>query len=339
MRIVADVAEYLVQGARELIEGGRYQDLSSFVAASMENQLTLEGTPFGTGAQSSVRAPARVKPSGEPSMLPLRGLELPAKEVPTLESRSRPGDTPVEQWLWGYINRVLPVKVAVRLLANRLGPARSLVPLHLFKAEAAETARVLGLRLMSNDDEHGRRRGERLSEGLPVAEDEDASLSRYASNFVGYERKRDGVFFGGLFELKLGDAGEVRGELGVGLTEAGLCFAQIANPILDNWDTSSSLSEEEIEFYLSHIRASVPGEAFAIELILTLMSEGVDTRGKLSEQVTKRLELEWTDTVASIQVAGATARMSELGLVDRMRDGQGVVYRISERGSSWLLEQ
>lgn len=335
MRVVADVPEYLVERVRQLVAKGTYGSLSSFVVASIESQLTLEESPLGVGYAATLGAqPGLVVPAV--SMHQLAGLELPSDELPTLESPSRPEEMPVEQWPWGYMNRLLPVKFTVRLLANMVSSVEPSVPLDAFRVAAADAARVFGMWLMTNDDKQGHRRGERLSEGFPIGEAEEASLRRYGNNFVGYERKRDGALFGALFELKLANVERIHGKLSVGLTEEGLRCAQIANPVLDNSDLSSSLSGEEIEFYLDHIRAKVPGEVFAFQLSLKLIAEGVDTRQKLTKEVKSRVPLDWADSVAGIQVAGTTARMTELGLVDRDRHGQRVAYRISERGSNWL---
>jgi len=136
--------------------------------------------------------------------------------------------------------------------------------------------------------------------------------------------------------LKFGNAEVVGRALSVGLTEAGLEFARISNPVLDDSDLSSSLSEEEIEFYLEHIRARVPGEVYAFELILSLIAEGVNGREELNEQIKKRVPLDWTDAVVNTQRAGAMARMYELGLIEKSREGLRVEYGVSERGIRWL---
>jgi len=334
--ILADVPEYVVERARKFIGKGRYKDLSSFVTVSMENQLALEERE---SAEQVLTLPGEQEPVGRPSErgLPLAAdLSIAQGERPTLAYPTRPGDTLAEQWPWGQINKILPIKFTVRLLANEISEVEPLVPLDVFRMEAARKARVFGRSLAKNDAKYKRRWGERLSAGFPVGKDEESSLNRYASHFVGYERKRDGALFGALFELKFGNAEVVGRTLSVGLTDAGLEFARIHNPMFDNSDLSSSLSEEEIALYLEHIRARVPGEVYAFELILGLIAEGVNGREELNEQIQKRVPLDWTDAVVNTQRAGAMARMFQLGLLRREREGARVKYDLTEKGVRWL---
>lgn len=339
MRIVVDLPEYLVERARRLIANEKYRDLSSFVAASMENQLTLEERAYATEplAPSELQEqPALVSRISKP--MPL-GVEAPRERLPTVAYGSRPNPQPVAQWPWGQINKLLPVKFTVRLLANQLSDAEPVVPLDHFKLEAAQRARSFGLWLAGNDKKYGRRRDERLSAGFPIGRVPDTSLNRYATHFVGYERKSDKALFGALFELKLGNAEVVGTKLSVGLTEAGIQFATIPNPVLDNSDLSSSLGNDEIGFYLEHIRARVPGEAYAFELILGLLTEGVNGREGLNERIRNRVGLDWTHAVVNTQRTGAMARMYELGLIDKTRHGLKVKYGITDRGMSWLTNR
>ncbi|TKJ28274.1 MAG: hypothetical protein CEE40_11930 [Chloroflexi bacterium B3_Chlor] len=334
-----DVPEYLIERARGLIANEKYRDLSSFVAASMENQLTLEERTYATEPLTTSEVqeePALVSRISKPTRL---GVEPPRERLPTVEYGSRPNPGPVEQWPWGQINKLLPVKFTVRLLANQLSDAEPVVPLDHFKLEAAQRARSFGLWLAGNDKKYGRRRDERLSAGFPIGRVPETSLNRYATHFVGHERKNDKALFGALFELKLGNAEVVGTKLSVGLTEAGVQFATIPNPVLDNSDLSSSLGNDEIGFYLEHIRARVPGEAYAFELILGLLAEGVNGREGLNERVRNRVGLDWTDAVVNMQRTGTMARMYELGLIEKTRDGLRVKYGITDRGMSWLTNR
>lgn len=336
MRIVVDVPEYLVERARRLIAREEYRDLSSFVAASMENQLTLEETPQATEPLTPTEVQEEVALVSRMSKPVGLGFEPPRHEPPTLAYHSRPGREPVDQWPWGQINKLLPVKLAVRLLANQVSDIEPAIPLDLFRMNAAQRARILGLWLMRNDKKFGRRRDERLSAGFPTGGVEESSLNRYATHFVGYERKKDKALFGALFELMFANAKVVGTKLSVGLTKAGLQFAKIPSPVLDNADLSSSLGEEEIEFYLKHIQARVPGDVYAFGLILGLVAEGVNRREELNERVRSKVGLDWTDAVVNTQRAGTMARMYELGLFRKIRDGLKVEYQVTELGMSWL---
>ena len=336
MRVIVDVPEYLVERARKLIEKGTYRDLSSFVTASIESQLALEETESVDQVLTLAKELEPVQTRSHRQLLLAADLSIPRGERPTVAYPIRPGDTSAAQWPWGQINKILPIKFTLRLLANEVSEMEPLVPLDVFRMEAARKARDFGRWLAKNDAKYKRRWGERLSSGFPIGKDEESSLNRYASHFVGYQRKKDGALFGGLFELRFGNAEVVGRTLSVGLTDAGSEFAQMPNPVLDNSDLSSSLSEEEIALYLEHIRARVPGEAYAFELILHLISEGVSGREELNEQINRRVQLDWTEAVVNTQRAGATARLFELGLIDKRRHGLRVEYGVTERAMRWL---
>jgi hypothetical protein len=234
------------------------------------------------------------------------------------------------------MNKLLPLKVAVRLLASQASESNGVVPFEAFRIEAAMKARAVGSRLRRNDARAKRRWDERLSSGFPIGEDEGSSLNRYAGQFVGHRRKRDGEVSGGLFDMRFGNIEVIGGESYLGLTGAGLDFARLANPVLDLSDFSCPLGEEEVDFYLQHIRARVPGEVFAFELILNLIVQGVDGREGLNRSIADAGHLDWPESVVNTQRAGAMARMYDLGLLDKARDGVAVKYHATPRGLEFL---
>lgn len=338
MRIVVDVPEYLIDRARKLISSDRYRDLSSFIAASIENQLTLEERGAGPGTLLVTEPPEDPEAVSKASMPLQLALEFPSDGVPTLPYLSRPSKSPVHQWPWGQINKLLPVKFAVRLLAREVSNIEPVVPLEDFKDGAARKARILGQWLARNDAKYNRRWGERLSAGFPIGKGrkERASLNRYASHFVGSQRKKDNALFGALFELQLGSCQVEGTKLSVGLTEGGMEFARLPNPVFDNDDLSSPLGEEEAKFYLDHIRARVPGEVYAFTLILRLLADGVNGREELNQHIKDTVELPWSDKVVNTQRAGAMARMYDLDLIEKDREGLTVSYQPTPRGLDWL---
>lgn len=340
MRMVVDLPEYLIDRARKLIGSERYRDLSSFIAASMENQLTLEERARGPEALFLRETQKEPEAVSTPTIsLPL-ALEFPSDGVPTLPYRSRPSERAAHKWPWGQINKLLPVKFAVRLLARQVTTIEPVVPLDDFKEEAAHKARTLGLWLARNDAKYNRRWGERLSAGFPIGKGkkERASLNRYASQFIGSRRKKDDALFGALFELQFGSAGVEGTKLSVGLTEGGMEFARLRNPVLDDHDLSSALSDKEAEFYLEHIRARVPGETDAFTLILGLLADGVTRREELNDHIKDRVGLPWSGKVVNTQRAGAMARMYDLGLIDKTKDGLQVQYHLTDRAKGWLTD-
>lgn len=335
MRIVVDIPEYLVQRARQLIAAQTYRDLSSFVAASMENQLGLEARPLDEEPHgSSGRTPLRVIQSTPPRAFADK-LGLPSGEVPVLPYAHQQDGAEPAPWPWGQINKLLPVKFAVRLLANSVGDSEPFIPLDDFRETAAEMARVFGRRLRDLDEQLQHKWGNRLSAGFPISGRTQSSLDRYANHFVGSYRESDRRRFGALFELQLGAIRSDRTATFVGLTEAGAEFAKVRNPIMDNSDVSAPLGETEVDFYLRHIKERVPGEFHAFRLILGLIEGGVTGRADLTQEIKRRVDFDWTDTVAETYRAGSMSRMFDLDLLTKRKDGRTVEYGISDRGLDW----
>lgn len=335
MRIIIELPEYLVREARKLIAEGRYTDISSFIVASVENQLTLEKSDIEPGTvlmEAEVRGwKGGKRPSRTTGVSDEQG-DYSGVEVvgyPKWEGRGE------ENWLWGQINKVLPIKFVVRLLANELSSGGEPPLLEEFAKSAAAAARAFGLDLRRVDEREEHAWGERLSTAFPTSDKVDRALGRFGSQFVGYARG-DGEVSGALLELKFGNIIKGDGDIRIGLTRAGLKFAQLTNPVLDERDYSRPLSEEEIDFYLDHIIRRVPWEATAFRLILSILDEGVTGREEVNSEIGKRLAVGWSAAQVNTERAGTMARMFQLGLLDRERDGIRVEYRATERGMRWL---
>ncbi len=334
MRAIIELPEYLVREARKLIDEGRYSDLSSFIVASIENQLTLEKSDIerGTVLVEDIR---EWKGKGRPSLSPkisdgqrdYSGVQ--SVEYPEWKGRGE------EHWLWGQINKILPIKFATRLLANEVSITGELPLLEKFRNKAAAEARTFGLSLQEVDETEEHAWGEQLSTAFPISDKVDRALARFGSQFVGYVRG-DGEISGALVELKFGNVIGRDRDARIGLTRAGLKFAQLANPVLDERDYSRPLSEAEIDFYLDHIARRVPWEAAAFKVILRIINDGITGREEVNREISKRLAVKWTAAQVNTERAGTMARMFQLGLLDRERDGIRVDYRVTDRGMRWL---
>jgi Arc/MetJ-type ribon-helix-helix transcriptional regulator len=334
MRIILELPEYLVREARKLISEGRYSDISSFIVASVENQLTLEKSDMepGTLLVEGVREwKGKKRPSVTTEIYNARRDYSGVKRLgyPKWEGRGE------ERWLWGQINKILPIKFVARLLANELSGGGEPPLLEEFAKSAAAAARAFGLDLKRFDEREGHAWGERLSTAFPISDKVDKALGRFGSQFVGYVRG-DGEMSGALLELKLGNVMGQDKDIRIGLTAAGWKFAQLTNPVLDERDYSRPLSEEEIDFYLDHIIRRVPWEATAFRLILSILDEGVTGREEVNSEIGKRLAVGWSAAQANTERAGTMARMFQLRLLDRERDGIKVEYKVTERGMKWL---
>jgi hypothetical protein len=115
----------------------------------------------------------------------------------------------------------------------------------------------------------------------------------------------------------------------IGITKAGLEFAQLENPILDKNEYDFTLSEAEIDYYLRHVAEHVQGEYKAIKLIISIIKKGINRREDINEALIKYCP-EWSPAIRNTQRAGLMSRMFELKLLEREPDekGVGVTYKI-----------
>jgi hypothetical protein len=99
-------------------------------------------------------------------------------------------------------------------------------------------------------------------------------------------------------------------------------------------------SAQERAFLIAHILRSVPVEAFAYRVILQTVSDGQTS----PEQIDGALKVYLDDNRAenlsqsflASQRSGAVSRMSDLGLIERRREGVRVNYVVTEDGMTFL---
>jgi predicted transcriptional regulator with HTH domain len=126
----------------------------------------------------------------------------------------------------------------------------------------------------------------------------------------------------------------------IGLTEPGLNFAKLDNPVLDLVDFEKSFNEKEVDYYLDHISKNVKGEHSAVKWLLNKLSNGLKEREEINKELKKEFGQIWgaSDAVVNTQRAGLMARMFELGLIEKEKKGvgPGVIYKIADRGNKFL---
>jgi Arc/MetJ-type ribon-helix-helix transcriptional regulator len=334
MRIIVDLPEYLILQARELIREGRYSDISSFLVTSVENQLMLDKTDIEAGTVLVQGSESRRTPWRASIPLDMGYARADYSQAETVSVHGW-ADRGEGDWLWGQVNKMLPIKFAVRLLANEVTKTGRVPLLEQFDDKAAAMARVFGLSLKAVDEREERRPGAKLSTGFPISDKIDRAQQRFRSQFIG-QLAGNGKKSGALPELNLGNIIERNKHAVIGLTRWGLEFAALPNPVLDEGDYRLSLSDREIDFYLDHIRRRVPWEASAFALILSIVADGVGDREQVNRAIRDRLGVNWTRAETNTQRAGTMSRMFDLRLLSRARRGRRVEYRATERGESWL---
>ncbi|WP_379765274.1 hypothetical protein [Halorubrum trueperi] len=368
MKVVIEVPDSLVEQIRVAIESGEYDDAREFVTTAVENQLesgetnqqnaqTLEEAIATVGAEQSHEITAENESENGSDQKPQvdvqkaeresnpTGTSIGRRQYDEVETVPRPDTAQLDEGpLWGQYNRLFPVKLVVRCLANELervederAESSQWINLPQFENHVAEIARTVGKKVASHDERQGRKRGEKLAAGLPTGEDAEKSMDRFQTHFVG-RVEHGGNLTGAPPHLLLVNMQQEDGGT-IGLTEAGREFASLENPLLDGgFDASNSLSRAERRFYVSHVRDVRPEEHEAMEKVAQAIEEGDDRPTSLTERVAY-LNPNWSNSQAKTIRSGLTSRMYELGLVDRRRVGQrGTAYELTAEGDAFLNE-
>lgn len=250
-------------------------------------------------------------------------------------------EVPLERWLFGQYNKMLPAKATCRALIRLLADSPAGIPIDAAGAAIAEEAARLGDILAEHDQRHELRRRDGLATGFPsTGPNSDKSRLRYASQFVGAVNA-SGQLSGLPFGLKLVNGTGPRSARLL-LTKAGLQFALMPNPVLDGprSQPNERFSDDEIDFLVGHIRSSVPVEDLAYQSILRTILSGASTPKSVDEAlrvlVSEDAAQSVTEGYLSSQRSGAVSRMVDLGLVTRAPDGTRVSYLVTERARKYF---
>jgi hypothetical protein len=293
------------------------------------------------------RPQSPLEPAGVPPLFQLDGFpsEPPAglADLPA-DMWSNRTAVPLDRWMLGQYNRLLPAKVNSRALIRLfLDNPKSLEIEAAASAIAAEAAQ-LGDWLRMADAKLGLARDDALATAFPTAEEgAEKGRSRYANQFVVYQNGK-GELSGLMMDLKLINVQLVRKERRIVPTRVAWEFAAMRNPILDRDKESAfeKFSPEERAFLIAHIKQSVPVEEFAYRAILGAVQQGhtspdqIDTalRVHLDEGRANRL----SPSFLASQRSGAISRMSDLDLIERRREGVRVNYAATAAGMAFLVQ-
>lgn len=348
MRYLIDITSVQNDKVSNLIKKGRYQSIAAFINSAIENQLYLEESPPGVMADSVTQfhegsekqTDSYNKGSSGETYLVLLASDI--REVHTVRPPNEDRimlvagkNSDCRFWVWGQVNRIFPLKFSVRMLANLLKQNNTdTISLKSFKDITATNARSFGLKLVEFEKMKHAKRAERVSAGLPVGEEGFKSEARFKSHFLVTVRTADDsklVLDGALAKYLFANIEGVDKEEKIGITKAGLEFAQLENPIIDKSEYNFTLSDAEVDYYLRHVAEHVQGEYKAIKLIISLIKKGVNRREDINEALIKYCS-EWSPEIRNTQRAGLMSRMFELKLLERQPDekGVGVTYKISK---------
>lgn len=347
MRYVVDITQKQADDIENLINKGQYRSFAQFITTAIENQIYIEKSEI-SGEKFESRNKA-VRGVSQPDVIIRDGNKISILEI---KSQPKSVSMPAFQqlscfsqkfeeekcWLWGQTNKILPMKIGLRVLYAIIG-SEQWIELEEYRNKAADIAADFGTIIRKYEDKKSKMRDERISAGLPD-EKEFKSKVRYKSHFLAYMRK-DETLDGAMPYLRFANLNkDEKGKVLIGLTEPGLDFAKLDNPVLDLTDFEKSFNEKEVDFYLDHISKNVKGESSAIKWLLNKLANGLKEREEINQELKKELGQIWqaSDAVINTQRAGLMARMFELGLIgkDKKGAGPGIIYKITDRGKTFL---
>jgi hypothetical protein len=370
-----NLSERLFGSIRELVEKGLYQSLEGFLEVAAYNQLALERgvtphqlldrghregqhdpSPTPT-AEEAKPSPGATRPESKPrkskkgqrkrkgkkahareKVLALASPDVDVEAVlgrwATPDADTFPSPTvgeglPAGEHLWGQVNRLFALKLAcrwvVRAAAGRQWPS------YLAVAEGlADDAAMIGAVLEQWDAAADRKRDEVLATGLP-RRGNSASRDRFLSQYLARVTRGGEVQPGAVCRYALA----VCGADVVALTEQGLKFALMPNPILDQRQSASpaTLSVEEAEFLCQQIRERAEGEHADMRVVLNAVSGGEVTPTAVATAVRGSFPGEWSEVVFRTHLSGLIARLTDLRLLRRHWEGRNVQYCLAEADS------
>jgi hypothetical protein len=251
---------------------------------------------------------------------------------------------PLDRWVLGQYNRLLPAKVNARALVRLFLDSPKGLEIAGSAATVAVQAAVLGDYLRAVDAKHEIARDDALATAFPSAEEgADKGRNRYANQFVVYQNSR-GELSGLMVDLKLINVVQVRRERRIVPTRVAWELASLPNPLLDAVpdEPPDKFNAKEREFLTDHILRSVPVETFAYRVILEAVSNGHTSPEQIDAAMKSYLDGDRADTLSqsflASQRSGAVSRMSDLGLIQRRRDGVRVNYTATEDGLAFLKQ-
>jgi hypothetical protein len=282
-----------------------YDSLNEFVAGAIANQLNLLAATPGTLTKPEHGATNGATPRhvNMPDVTPVSGLPVP-------EERSEP--------LFVLTNRLAPIKVAVRVLANLCRDGKW-PPIATFHREAAAAARMVGLSLRAEDEKMGRTGYDRRWIGFPVGEDEVSAEARFITCFT-IQTTRSGGAFGPLAILGLANLSGGR----VGLTKAGITLAMLPSPLLGEVMCSGALSAQEIEVLRASLQ-SAPGESAAFDQFLAAVRESRGLQRHIDRMLAKA-HPDWSVLRTKSHRAAMIGRLSDLTIIKVL--GKGPTSRV-----------
>ena len=310
-------------------------------------KLTSRRTQSGTAnnARNGDASQPRTTTAVVPLLFRMHGFpEEPPAELADLPTDMwAPGQVvPLDRWVLGQQNRLLPAKVNARALIRLFLESPKGLPIAPTAERLAAEAAALGDYLTALDETRKASRDDALATAFPTTgDDTDKGRVRYANQFAVYQNGR-GELSGLMVDLKLVNVVPQRKERLIVPTRIAWEFARLPSPVLDGEvdGETEKFTAEERALLLRHIATSVPVEAFAYRAVLKAVQDGNNTPdtidAALKIYVAEDRAEKLSQSFLASQRSGAVSRMSDLGLVERQREGVRVSYAVTEEGRAFV---
>lgn len=342
MIIAVNIENKMIGRIQEILEASGYESIQEFIRISVINQLELESSKNKPDKKVKVSTPEYKSKENEKEKIArqdnidkdLVNRDADYSIIETFEMKSRSNYENIKDlWIWGQINRVIGIKIGTRTLINlqRLNNGGAIeVPLLLEGGTKAAT--YYGNVLLNEDISKGRKRGDKLSTSLPIT---IKGIDRYQKQFLFSERKKDGHYSSAIIDLGFANFNPESRVIAV--TKAGMEFALLYSPIIDgDYEVAhETLSEDERNYYIEHVKKNIEQEWDAITWMLNHIGDNVVHPSLLDEELKKECK-KWTDDMAVTQRAGALGRFMDLGIIGKHKDGVTATYYVTDFGKELI---
>lgn len=340
--IKIDIDSDLYKQIQKLIESGNYGDIYQFIKIAINNQIQEEISEpsIDESLESSSRS---IQSSMQESIWQIKNeLKQLSGEIPLEKNEIEPEQSDL---IWSFYNRLFPVKIIISKLAVMMKPEKPWVELGELQEAAFEVAEMYSEQLKDHEEEAQLSRNQKLSTGLPTPKSElrglkgamrrkkeaklTASKLRFTEQFVGkHVKKQPPSFKGACFEMGLMRVKFSGNSCLVTLSDKGVEFALLENPIIENEKFDSAFSSEETEFIMEKIIPQFKLEFRIVQRILNelkgknLTSDDIDKI--FSDEKTKYYNKKGDVLQTIVQERVSTmGRLSELSLVNWQIDKEG----------------
>lgn len=317
MKIVVDLDPDTYERIKQYVVNGEYESVEQFLRASADNQLTIEAADNDSPEEAPTSA------SEPPADAVSWGLDIP-ETVPTR------GPFPVDRsniLLFAQYYRFLPLKFVLYRLALESAEADVPLTLEAFRDHVSEAVLPVRDAIVRWEDQEDIPKGDRFSTAFPKqdASDPERTMRRYLNHYVGHYQPRKATPSGFGHDLGFVSIETTDDEVTIQLTEAGLAFARLENPVLENGPVAAeaALSDAERAYLVSHIRETMDMEYEFMAFVYKTLEHHDRTYTKLLENFRSFLENtqefgpESSDNQIRSHTAGTISRMVSVGILER----------------------